>query len=242
MKRTLLLLFLITAFRLLITASDFTDSKVLYFSIHHDKDNISYKFHGREISRNDLGDIASRIVEKNQGYRIMLEFIENLNIEEFDYFTSVFESAGYEDSIFVGIYDKGRSWHVSLYEDDKEYEDTFSLFESLRKADEVKFKGEIEKKWNQYRSSNREAILDFVQILEKGVYERPNYCLCSGWDTAYFFSDGIQVASVALIHENQIRIHWNGKGGDYEVSPDYWRQLSDAFKDLKSNETVADNP
>ena len=55
-------------------------------------------------------------------------------------------------------------------------------------------------------------------------------CLCCGWRTAHFYRNGHQIISVAAIHGNQLRIYWEGGGGDFPVDEANWKTIVTALE------------
>ncbi len=55
------------------------------------------------------------------------------------------------------------------------------------------------------------------------------HCLCSGYRTGHFYVGDEQVASVAAIHEHQLRLYWKGGGGDFPVDEATWNAVAAAL-------------
>ncbi len=100
----------------------------------------------------------------------------------------------------------------------------------IASADEVNIRGEGEKEADGVVVRDLAWIRGVSEAVAATSLPRTVHCFCIGWRTASFRKNGERVISVAAIHGNQLRIHWDGGGGDYEVSEADWTTVKQALE------------
>ena len=96
-------------------------------------------------------------------------------------------------------------------------------------ADRVCFRGEMEKVGDEVVVRDREWIRAVSDAVATVPFASRVSCMCSGWRTAYFYKGDQLLVSVAAIHGNQLRIHWDVSGGDFPIDEDHWKAVQAAL-------------
>jgi len=97
-------------------------------------------------------------------------------------------------------------------------------------CDEVRIRGELQEKTDGFVVRDPGWIKHVSETIAATSLPRTVSCLCEGWRTAYFMKNGKQVVSMAAIHGNQLRIHWDEGGGDYEIGEADWKAVKEALE------------
>lgn len=97
-------------------------------------------------------------------------------------------------------------------------------------ADEVSIRGEGKETKGEMIVRDPQWIHQVSEAIAATRLPHSGHCFCTGWRTAYFSKNGEQVISVAAIHGNQLRIHWDEGGGDYEISEADWKAVKRALE------------
>jgi hypothetical protein len=99
--------------------------------------------------------------------------------------------------------------------------------ELVLSADKVMIRGEDDKTGSGIIVTDRAWIERVGKTLGRIRLVETVQCMCEGWKTAYFYKDGVQVYSMAPIHDHQLRLYSNRGGGDFPVSESDWKMVSD---------------
>jgi hypothetical protein len=102
--------------------------------------------------------------------------------------------------------------------------------ELIASADVAELRGETDKESTSLVVRDAAWIQSVSRALRDVAVGDSVSCLCSGWQTVYFYRDGQLVARVAAIHGNQLRMFWGSGGGDFPVDEVSWRAAKAALE------------
>lgn len=111
----------------------------------------------------------------------------------------------------------------------REHASQAKIAEIVATADSARVRGEMEPESAGVLIRDTAWIKTVSDALARGPLGRRGSCLCSGWQTAYFYRDGKLVASMAAIHENQLRIAWSDGSGDFPIDEARWASVKAAL-------------
>jgi hypothetical protein len=93
-------------------------------------------------------------------------------------------------------------------------------------ADRVSFRGEEQKKSEATLLRDPQWMQRIGDAIAAVPISKRDNCLCAGWRTASFYKGDEMVVSVAAIHGQQLRIYWQGSGGDFATDEGHWKTVS----------------
>ncbi|MFA5057457.1 MAG: hypothetical protein WC485_05045 [Opitutaceae bacterium] len=99
----------------------------------------------------------------------------------------------------------------------------------IASADSAGIRDEMKKQEEDVIVRDAKWIHRVSEAVAATAISRKVICLCCGWRTAHFYRNGLQVVSVATIHGNQLRIYWEGGGGDFPVAESSWKAVEAAL-------------
>lgn len=130
----------------------------------------------------------------------------------------------FSPSAYAGLLDDVRKEHSDRLQTAR------FVAELIRSADVARVRGEMEAESAGVVVRDIGWIRRLSHALTEVRLGEPVGCLCSGWQTAYFYREGKFLASIAAIHGNQLRIFWTGGGGDYPIDEASWRAVKAALE------------
>ena len=217
------------AFTQICTADLFYDENKIAISVFYEDDIANYVYGGRLIELELLPQLIDRVREKKSSEGIIdssaiIVFHDEIRANDIELLKRALSEL--ENPLNVTAILKGETtWDLALYEKEKAFHDLGSFIELIERADSIRFRQGHRGEWKEYRITEKEIILEYAEILRSGVYPEHNYCLCTGWLRAYFYEGEEELCSIAPIHGDQLRIYWEGNGGDYKVTPDFMEKF-----------------